>query len=97
MIAAKEVTINILHICTKNTTNGNPRRLYVFVHGDQQYAGQVAAVCEEGYAGLSPHVAYMDGFRGFHVTTRSILRINVAPSEYNRIKREAKEKGCYHH
>lgn len=87
--------MQILHICTKNTVNGNPRRLYVFIHGSGKYDGQIGAVCEEGYEGLERHRKMVEAFTGFAVS-RYTTRINVAPKEYRRFITEAKAECIYH-
>lgn len=63
---------------TVNDRNGNPRRLWI-MYGSLN--GEMVKVRDEGYAG-HPRWAGVE-----------IMAINVPPSEYNRIKRWAKEAG----
>lgn len=65
----------VLHLCTKNDTNGNPRRVYVGL--DEQ--GHVLRTEDEGYAGAPDWVR--DWRRN---GTRWDVAIDVVPSEYKR-------------
>jgi len=61
-------TCLVLHLCTKNDVNGNPRRLYVKV-----LHGSPVDVIKEGHEGIP---ASIEGL--------PIIRVNVPHSEYKR-------------
>ncbi len=70
---------NVLHICTTNDANGNPRRLIVCL-GDY---GHVTAVFSEGYdwGGLYHLHKPFANWTNLHA-----VRVNVTISEFNRWK-----------
>ena len=68
---------NILHMCAKNDTNGNPRRLYVMSDEDGKYI----AAWDEGYKGS-------DAVPGeFRKAAYLSQRFDVTVTEYNKLLR----------
>lgn len=58
----------VLHLCTKNDVNGNPRRLYVEI-----LHGKPISVTREGYGGIPERLSKLP-----------IVRIDVTPAEYRK-------------
>lgn len=69
------------HLCAPNSTNGNPRRLYVVYNQD----GSLFNVYDEGYLGI--HAIPADVRDQLE---DPMLTINITASEYKRVKRLAK-------
>lgn len=93
MALEKGQPVIALHLKAPNDGNGNPRRLYVLLHGSGKYVGQVAAVCEEGYAGWYPHGKMVEAFK---CTAAQGPAVKISATEYREWKREAKAGGYYH-
>jgi hypothetical protein len=68
---------NILHLCAKNDTNGNPRRAYVLSNEEGQYV----AIWDEGYKGSD---AVPGEFRDAAYLSQ---RFDVTVTEYNKLLR----------
>ena len=68
---------SILHLCTKNDSNGNPRRLYVLSNDE----GKFVAAWDEGYKGSDavPGIWRKDA----HLSQR----FDVTVTEYNKLRR----------
>ena len=80
-------------IATKNDANGNPRRIQlVWLALDTQNDpyGTLIAVIDHGYRGAPKYLS-----DGTPINAVDLGRVNVAPSEYNEIKRDAKANGLY--
>lgn len=80
----------VLHLCTTNDVNGNPRRLYMPLESGPKNAA-ILAVIEEGYIGESVLASL---FPDRAITY--MFRINVPVSEYKNWKKIGKECGIYH-
>ena len=68
---------NILHLCAKNDSNGNPRRLFVLSNED----GRFIAVWDEGYKGS-------DAVPGeFRKDAYLAQRLDIPTAQYNKLRR----------
>jgi hypothetical protein len=68
---------NILHLCTKNDNNGNPRRLFVLSNDE----GKFVAAWDEGYKGS-------DAVPGeFRKDAYLAQRLDVPVAQYNKLLR----------
>lgn len=74
----------VLHLRTKNDSNGNPRRLYLPLESD----GDIVHVIEEGYRGRG-------GLKGIANTVYKEIPIEVPISEYNDWVRYGKDQEIY--
>lgn len=72
-----------LHLCTDNTTSGNPRRVFVGLDAH----GHTVKVTDEGYAGRPEWVRELNARGVWEYTVR------VPVSEYNRTIKAGKELG----
>lgn len=77
----------VVRVTTKSTTMGNPRRMGIIHQQNEQGRWEeVAHVTEGRYKGEQ-------SWRGAYPNYQMIQSIHVAPSEWNAIKRAAKEAG----
>lgn len=67
----------ILHLCTNNDNNGNPRRVFIHIRGNA-----VIEAWDEGYKGhhAVPEFLWQDASQS--------IRIEITPKEYKRILKE---------
>lgn len=69
--------VSVLHLCTKNDVNGNPRRLYVGLNSN----GHVVRVTDEGYEGRPSWVRALSDRGVWDV------RIEITPKAYREWKK----------
>lgn len=77
----------VQHVKTKNDSNGNPRRLFVFYSRRNMVAKHLdmVKVIEEGYSGRPG-----EADKAFELPP-----VNVSPAEYREFVRAAKVDGVY--
>ena len=68
----------VLHLRTKNDTNGNPRRFYAVFYGSK-----LSGLYEEGYTG---YAVLPQAVRDANVAG-PVLTLDITPSEYNRLRK----------
>lgn len=72
------MSFTMIHLRAKNTTNGNPRRLYLRIDA----GGCIIRAWDEGYSG---HNAVPEGYRD---AAHRAVSIETTPKEYRRILKE---------
>ena len=73
------MSVKALHVKTTHDTNGNPRRLWVFMEGKETWA-QV-----EGYGG--EHALRRERGEYLREPMDMALEITVSPSEFRRLRK----------
>jgi len=74
----------VLHLCAKNDSNGNPRRLWIKI---DIKTGETVLIADEGYRGQPDE---MVGSRIYYGLT-----IEITPAEYRARVAWAKKQGIY--